>query len=50
MVVILLLETEAGEAQVAVEVITTLTTWPFVRPVLVNTGLFVPTLVVPIFH
>jgi hypothetical protein len=41
----------AGEpvAQVAVEVITTVTTFPFVSDVVVNV-LPVPTLVVPIFH
>ena len=40
----------AGEAQLALDVKTQVTTWPLVSVVVVNVGLLVPTFVVPTFH
>ena len=39
-----------GLAQVAFDVITQVTTFPFASVVVVNVELFVPTFVAPIFH
>jgi hypothetical protein len=49
-VVILLLVTEVTVAQGALDVITTVTAWLFVRFVVVNVGLFVPAFAPFTFH
>lgn len=40
----------AGDAQLALDVMVQVTTWPFVRADVEKVSLFVPTLVAPIFH
>jgi hypothetical protein len=42
--------TLAGVAHVALEVMMQETVWPLVRVLVAYVGLFVPTMVVPIFH